>query len=133
MDIEKIINDYEEEILADTTLDELNVKEKAARAIIIRQKWIQRLNTTRWRLRLAEEKKQEIMDDKIQFANLPVGLTSNIKKNKLMENSPEIKEINDTIAEYTHIVIYLEDTCKNISQFGWDIKNYVELIKMENI
>lgn len=133
MNIEKIIEDYGKELEEDTTLDELNVKEKSARAIIIRQRWIQRLNNTRWRLKQAEEEKEEILEEKLGNTNLPVNLSSKIKSSKMMETSPEIREINKKIMEYSHLVSYLEDTCKNMNQFGWDIKNFIELIKMENI
>lgn len=132
MDIEEMMQEYTREVDSDTEIDELNVKEKSSKIASIRQKWIHRLNIARWNLHKLQESKNDLIEKKMESSKLPATLSKTVKQ-QFQESSPEIYEMNKKINQHSIMVAFLEETCKNISNFGWDVRNYIELLKMETL
>ena len=132
MDIEEMMQEYTREVDSDTEIDELNVKEKSAKVASVRQKWVHRLNKMRWKVHSLQVQKSELIEEKMGNSKLPPTVSKAVKQ-QFNESSEDIRELNKQIGEYSLLVGFLEETCKNIANLGWDIRNYVELLKMETL
>jgi hypothetical protein len=49
------------------------------------------------------------------------------------ESSNEIGSLNDQIKEYEFIIEYLDKATSVLNQVGWDIKNIIEIQKLEQL
>lgn len=96
-----------------------------------------------WAAKLIEHKKKilALKKAKEQLAkaivenkkeSTPVAL-SKVNLDKMVEAEDRIKKINDEIYENETIVEYLEKVEKIFSAYSFDIKNIIEIIKMETL
>jgi hypothetical protein len=49
------------------------------------------------------------------------------------ESSNEIGSLNDQIKEYEFVIEYLDKATSVLNQVGWDIKNIIEIQKLEQL
>lgn len=123
---------YIAELEADVILDELNLKEAALMLPAKKAKWVSRLMLEKKalndRLSLRSSTLKSIMD-KIKTES-PVKLTGPSLE-KVAETHDSIKEIDDQINLQKNVIEFLEKVEKTIHSVGFDIKNLIELIKME--
>lgn len=129
MDKDKIFEEYEKEMQEDLFLDEMNAKEKSMRLGITKQKWANRISKHKIKLRDLQQEKADKVDSAL--GNLPIKV-SVASRNKAAEFQPDIKILNKQIRDQEDIIEYLEMAYKNLESLGWNMKNLIELIKMEN-
>ena len=64
--------------------------------------------------------------------NSPVKL-SKVNLEKMVEDMPEIQELDSKIKEQEHVITYLEDERWTFSKLTEDIKNVIEIMKLEQL
>lgn len=128
--LEKYIKDIEE----DLKIDEFNVKDASMRSPGRKHFWVSRLiHHKRNLLKLEREKQQlkkKIMQE-VQYQS-PVKL-STVTVDKSADDSEIIRNISSQIEEEKLIIEFLEKTEKTFSSLTYDIKNIVEIMKMEQL
>jgi hypothetical protein len=127
-----ILEKYISELDSDVALDELNLKENALMLPARKAKWVSRLMKEKAALNeLNKEKNQLIgkIGEEIRKES-PVRLTT-IVCEKTAEKHEAVVEINKQINEKKIIIEFLEKVEKTIHSIGFDIKNLVDIIKME--
>lgn len=128
--LEKYIKDIEE----DLKIDEFNIKDASLRSPGRKHYWVARLiHHKRTLLKLEREKlqlKKKIMQE-VQYQS-PVKL-SNVTVDKSADDSEIIRNISRQIEEEKLIIEFLEKTEKTFSSLTYDIKNIVEIMKMEQL
>ena len=116
----------------DVQTDAMNVKDKAFIAVSIRHKWVGQLINTKVELKRLTNKKKLL--EKETFAKMqrenPVSFTKK-QFDGMVATSGTFSEIDDAIEFLELKIELLERTEKNLSQWTYDIKNAVEIIKME--
>lgn len=127
-DLEKYIKELE----ADVVLDELNMKECALMLPAKKAKWVSRLMLEKTALTNLQSKKNQIIKTAVEEVrkDSPVRLTLPILE-KAAERHPTVEEITERIREKETLVEFLEKVEKTMQSLGFDIKNLIELIKME--
>ena len=132
MDIGDIINQYLEEANLDTDLDRLEVITTQERLVNNKHKWSARLINHKINLSNIKFKRESALEDRItEFQNTePVRVSRTIAE-RAVRNKKEIKAIDVKIKNEQLIIDYLENIYKNISFATNDIKNLVELMKLE--
>ncbi len=128
--LEKYIKDIEE----DLKIDEFTIKEASLKSPGKKHFWVSRLiQHKRNLLKLEQERtqlKKKIMKE-VQYQS-PVKL-SNVTLDKSADDSELIKKLSDKIDEEKLIIEFLEKTEKTFSSLTYDIKNIVEVMKLEQL
>lgn len=123
---------YQLELEEELKIDDFNVKEKQSQLPAIKHKWVARLIQEKFELNqlhiLRKQGIVQVCDSLVK--NQEVHLT---QKTTLMqaENHAVIKKIDEKIKESENLILYLEKVEKIWSQVTFDIKNLIELRRME--
>lgn len=131
MDKMSLIEEYEKELNEDLYLDEMNAKEKSMRLGLVKQKWANRISKHKIKLKDLIQDKDDLGTRLLGNVNLPVAV-SLAKKSKSLDHNEEMKVVNRAIRDQEDIIEFLEASYKNVDSVGWNLKNLIELIKMEN-
>ena len=132
MEIGDIINQYLDEASIDTNLDRLEVTSTQEQLISNKHKWSARLINHKINLNKFKFKRSSLIDKYITDYQdkEPVRVNRSIAE-KAVQNKKEIKIIDQKIQNETLIISFLENIYKNISFTTNDIKNLIELMKLE--
>lgn len=125
---------YKKEISDDLKFDAFNLKETAMLVPSKKHFWIARLNDHRIEVADLKSKKIKIIKTLMQKAEQasPVKL-SKVNLEKMLEEMPEMLELDEKIAEQEHLVKYLEDSKWVFASFTEDVKNAIETTKLEQM
>lgn len=127
-----ILEKYISELDADVALDELNLKENALMLPARKAKWVSRLMKEKAALNELNKEKDQLISrigEEIRKES-PVRLTPLVCE-KTAEKHEAVVEVMKQISEKKIIVEFLEKVEKTIHSIGFDIKNLVDIIKME--
>lgn len=131
MSYEKFIS-YKESIEKDLKIDQFNIHNKVNEIPSLKHFWVAKLIESKIELKKLQKKKNELLK-KVRESQ-QIGLKLSVSSLKEMEEkSPVLSEINEQIEEMELIVEYLEKTEKVFSSTTYDLKNAIELMKMEQM
>lgn len=129
-----IIDQYIKEIENDLKIDEFTIKETSMKTPGRKHFWVGKLiNHKRTLIKLKEEKveiKKELVKE--IMARSPIKLTIPVAE-RTAEQHEKITDIQKRINEQELIVEFLEKVEKTFSSLSFDIKNIVEIMKMESL
>jgi hypothetical protein len=127
-----LIETYSKEIEMDTSIDVTNIMEKQLSSPNIKHKWLFRLMKAKKHLIDLVELKDSFINTVMNKDN-PLKLSKAVISNKL-ETQGDYKDLQKKIREQELLVEYLDSSVNKIfSQMGFDFKNLVELMKMEQL
>tara|TARA_R110000868_G_scaffold267750_4_gene527053 strand:- start:65 stop:460 length:396 start_codon:yes stop_codon:yes gene_type:complete len=129
----ELLKQYIKEITEDLKIDEINVKEVQMRTPGRKHFWVARMINHKIDLEklLKQRKKIEKELQTQVLACSEINVSASAVKRKIEESEP-IVEINDKIREHELIIELLEKTEKTFSSLSYDLKNIIEIVKMEN-
>jgi len=132
MNIDEIIEQYTIESSIDTNIDRLNVTDVQERLVNNKHKWSARLINHKIKLNKYRNQRFTILEEKIEeFQNTqPVMVNKSIAE-KAVSKKKDIRIIDNKIENEILIIQHVENIYKNISFATNDIKNLVELMKLE--
>lgn len=130
----EILEKYIKEIEEDLKIDEFNIKDASLRSPGRKHFWVSRLiYHKRNLLKLEQEKnnlKKKIMQE-VQYQS-PVKL-SQVTVDKTADESELIRTLQKQIEDEKILIEFLEKTEKTFSSLTYDIKNIVEIMKLEQL
>ena len=128
-----ILEEFKKELQEDTKIDEINLYQKQLMLPAIKHKWVARLIEEKRSLNRLNKKKKEIRDkvlSVLQNEGIPAGIPkSNLEKK--IESSELMVKINEDIEDKEIIIEYLEKVETIFKSMTFDLKNIVEITKME--
>jgi hypothetical protein len=127
-----LLEDYIKELENDLKIDELILKDYQLKLPGIKHKWAGRCIRHKLELvaiRKKREKLKKEIVDKIQEQS-PVKLAIPMVE-RTAEKCSEITDIDNTMKELELIIELLEKSEKTLSSTSYDIKNLVDIIKLE--
>jgi len=132
MNIDEIVEQYTIESSIDTNIDRLNVTEVQEKLVNNKHKWSARLINHKIKLNKYRNQRFTILEEKIEeFQNTqPVMVNKSIAE-KAVSKKKDIRIIDNKIENEILIIQHVENIYKNISFATNDIKNLVELMKLE--
>ena len=131
MTFEKFLT-YKEAIEKDLKIDKFNIHNKANEIVSLKHYWVAKLIESKIDLKKLQKRKSELLK-KVRESQ-QVGLKLSLSSLKeIEEKSPILSDINQEIEETELIIEYLEKTEKIFSSATYDIKNAIELMKMESL
>jgi len=128
MDLDKLLKEIEE----DLKVDEFSLKDKQIRLPSIKHKYAGILVRAKIEqvelLKTKEKVKKELISSLIEKSPVKVA---NVIAEKSVEDTSTIKKINEQLKEIELIITLLEKTEKTLSSMTYDIKNIIDIIKLE--
>jgi len=127
-----LIEKYNEEIKKHVSVDEFNMKQVQLDLPAVRHYWVGRLMFHKQeinKLKKLRKQAQQKITEKIEI-DAPVGLNSKTLEDA-RNNHPVIYKINEQIAEHELVVEYLSKIETNFRSLSYDIKNLIEIIRLE--
>jgi cbb3-type cytochrome oxidase cytochrome c subunit len=125
---------YIDEVGKDLVLDDFNIKEQSMRLPARKHYWVAQLIKSKIARNATFEKKKQLKKNitKEVIATSPVKLSQSAAE-QAAERHESLASLTAKIKELDLIIEYLEKVEKTMSQMGFDIKNIVELQKMEQL
>ena len=127
-----LLKRYMDEIGKDLVVDDFNLKEVQMRLPARKHYWVARLMDAKVEKNILLYKKKKLKKEltKKVIADSPVKISLPIAEQHAERHESVIKITND-INEHTVIVEYLEKVEKVLSAMSFDLKNIVEINKLE--
>ena len=130
----ELLKRYIDEIGKDLVLDAFNLKEAQLRLPARKHYWVARLIEAKIeRNRLISKKKtlkKDVVKQVIQESPIKINVAAAIAA---AENHKSLKVLNKDIEEQDIIIEYLEKVEKIMNSMGYEIKNIVDIQKMEQL
>ena len=128
------LDKYSQELEEHLSIDEFNLKNTQLMLPGRKHIWVGRLMRHKRELNQLKDLKKE----KIATLTRAVQEQSNVRlttpnAEKVAKNSETIKDINKRIQEQILLIDYLEKVEKIMSSIGFDIKNIIEINKLETL
>lgn len=130
-----IIEQYQEELQKDMHIDELNVTQVAHILPSIKHKWVARLINSKIKINKLEKLKKDSKEQLIFKVKENSTNQSLLSIDRAIDNSEEYKKniskIDEEIENLKIIVLYLEKVENIFKSMTFDIKNIIDLNKLE--
>ena len=124
---------YKEEIDEDTKIDQINLLDRQMMNPANRHKWVARLIQHK-RTKNELERRKKLLKEEVIKTLEEKGIPTGLPKASLMskvENSDGIKKITQEIEDVDLIIEYLERVEQIFKSMTYDLKNIVDISKME--
>tara|TARA_R100000315_G_C5202032_1_gene118907 strand:+ start:558 stop:953 length:396 start_codon:yes stop_codon:yes gene_type:complete len=129
-----LLKKYIDEIGQDLVLDDFNLKEAQMRLPARKHFWVARLMDAKINRNKLISKKKKLKKEVVKkvIADSPVRITESAAESAA-EKHESVSAINDNINELNAVIEYLEKVEKIFSNMHWEIKNIVDINKMEQL
>lgn len=123
---------YIKELEEDVKLDELNLKEAALMLPARKAKWVSRLILEKNNLNELHKKRSKIISEVVDELKKESAVRLAIPTlEKAAERHKDVVEITQEINQKQNVIEFLERVEKTIHSIGFDIKNLIEIVRME--
>lgn len=130
----EVLSNYIQQIKNDLEINQINIADVARKLPARRHHWAARLIEHKIKINELEKQKSNIIKEvsaKIG-RDSPVLMSSKTIQNAA-ESSSDIQSINEQIATNKLIVEFLEQVQKNFFSASHDVRNIVEIMKLEQL
>ena len=129
-----LIEQYREEINKDLLINDFNIKEIQLKLPARKHFWVARLIDAKINLNKLIKRKKLLKETIISriISEAPVRITQQTAEISA-ESTDDLQNIANSIKEHEFLVEYLEKVEKIMSGMGFDIKNIIEIQKMEQL
>lgn len=128
----ELFQKYQSQVEKDLRFNQYNVQDLTMRLPGLKHFWVGKLIEAKINLKKLEDKKKELIDTLQNKTRPEIGL-SKVSMANIVLNNDTVREINNKIEEYKIIVEYLEKVEKIFHNASFDIKNYIETIKIDEV
>lgn len=130
----ELLKKYIEDINKDLYLDDFNLKEVQMRLPARKHFWVARLIEAKIKRNTLFAKKKKLKKDLVKkvIEDSPVRINQTAAETAA-ERYDSVVSINNSIKEQDTIIEYLEKVEKILSTMHWEIKNIVDINRMEQL
>ena len=130
----ELLKKYIEDINKDLYLDDFNLKEVQMRLPARKHFWVARLMEAKIKRNTLFGKKKKLKKDLVKkvIQDSPVRINQTAAETAA-ERYDSVVSINNSIKEQDTIIEYLEKVEKIMSMMHWEIKNIVDINRMEQL
>lgn len=130
----EIIEKYDAELQEHVMVDSINLKDRTRQLPAYKHIWVGRLIRHKIELNKLTTKKGELVQE--LAAEIRKTHTTHLSApaaEKWAHNSAEVKNLTKQIKEQEIIIEYLEKVEKIMHSYGFDLKNMIEIEKLETL
>jgi len=127
----ELLDSLIEEMFHDLILNDENAEEKISQIVQIKQKWVAKLAVVKRRIKNLNDDKRNLINEKLEEGRKHTAIT--VSDRKLLDSikkDREIQAIDNKLSEYDIVSEYIQNSLRPLSEWTWDIKNWVEMKKM---
>lgn len=127
----ELLDSLIEEMFQDLILNDENAEEKISQIVQIKQKWVAKLAIVKRQIKKLNDEKRNLINEKLEEGRKHTAIT--VSDRKLLDSvkkDREIQVIDNKLLEYEIISEYIQNSLRPLSEWTWDIKNWVEMKKM---
>jgi|TARA_R100000152_G_C6704519_1_gene133337 hypothetical protein len=130
----ELLKKYIDEIGQDLVLDDFNLKEAQMRLPARKHFWVARLMDAKIKRNGLISKKKKLKKEVVKgvISDSPVRITQSAAESAA-EKHESVSALNDSIGELDAVIEYLEKVERIFSNMHWEIRNIVEINKMEQL
>lgn len=128
----EIFEKYKLELEIDTQVDELNVKDIQMKLPAIKHKWVARLIQAKADLRKLTNMRIKAMEQLKSRVNSPITLPETNIANAASKQEL-VRRIDIQITQQELIIDYLSRVEQIMKSFTYDIKNIIDIMRMESM
>jgi len=130
----ELLKKYIEAVGKDLVLDDFNMKDVQMRLPARKHFWVARLMEAKIKRGSLDREKKKLKKDITRevIATSPVKISQNVAE-QAAERHESIQKLTDQIKECDLIVEYLEKVEKVMSQMSFDVKNILDIMRMEQM
>ena len=130
----KIIDQYKNEIESELHVDEFNLKDVSMKTPGRKHYWVCKLIQHKKNLLNLKSDRYELKKEIIKLIHQesPIKVTAPVAEKTAYQHEKMI-EMQQKIDEQELIIEFLEKTEKNYTSLSFDIKNIIEIMKMEQL
>lgn len=130
----ELLEKYIKEMGDDVELNEFEMKDVQMKLPALKHKWVGRLVRHKGELERYQENREtalkQVAQEIIDTATYQVTLAS---AQKAAEKHASVKRIDENIKEHKLIIDFLEKSEKIFTSMSFDIKNIIEIMKLETM
>lgn len=127
----KELTKYSKELEEDIKLNEYNLKEKSLMCSSLWAKWLSYLYMEKENIDKLTQLKQKIIKSKMSDNKNSDSVLRLKSEEKIAENDEKIKKINLLIKQTNDSIDFIERALNILSNFGFNIKNCIEIFKLQ--
>jgi hypothetical protein len=129
-----LLTKYREEIARDITITDFNIKEVSLKLPARKHFWAARLIDCKIELNNLQKQKKELKKaiTKRLLEESQVRLTTQAAE-IAAESTKELEAFSDNIKRYEFLIEYLEKVEKLMSSMHWEIKNIIDIQRLEQL
>jgi len=127
------LNNYNKELLEDTKLTKVNLREKSLMVSGLRVKWLNRLFKERDNLQRIKKAKDKILRSKLGQNTISNSVLKMKSEDSIAGNDEQIKKLNALSETVKTNIDFLERAQNILNDFGFNIKNAVDIFKLEKM
>jgi hypothetical protein len=127
------LEEFKEELQEDTKIDQINLLEKQMMLPAIKHKWVARLMDQKRKLNSLNRKKKSLRAgvlETLEKKGLPTGIPKSALDKKI-DGSEEMLKIEEEIQDTEVLIEYFEKIETIFRSMTYDMKNIVEINKLE--
>jgi hypothetical protein len=130
----ELLRKYIEDITKDLHLDDFNIKEAQMRLPARKHFWVARLMEAKIKRNSFFRNKKNLKKEVVKkvISDSPVRISQSAAESAA-ERHESISKINESISEQDSIIEYLEKVEKIMGHMHWEIKNIIDINKMEQL
>jgi hypothetical protein len=132
----ELLEKYQLELAQDVRVDEINLTDTAYKLPALKHKWVARLINAKIELNKLEKQRSSLKESVLnKLQQSTEGRLSKIALSKSVDDSDEFidfkKKLDDRIEENKMIILYLEKAENIFKNMTYDLKNIIDLNKLE--
>jgi hypothetical protein len=130
----EVLSNYIQQIKNDLEINQMNIADVARKLPARRHHWAARLIEHKIKINDLEKQKSKILKEvAAKISKESPVLMNNKTIQNAAEGSNDIQSINEQIAENKLIVEFLEQVQKNFFSASHDVRNIVDIMKLEQL
>lgn len=129
----QLLNKYYKELDDDVLLSIANLQDKNLRCSATRAKWLMYLTKEKENKKKLKQAKEELKTSLLnnQEANVNKSILQQKNEDNALKNNEKLIKLNNAIEQLDEVIIFLEYAWNILNDFGYNIKNVIDMVKME--
>lgn len=127
------LNDYNRELNEDMKVTKMNIREKSLMVSSLRVKWLNYYFKEKENLQRIKKAKDKIIKSKIGNNSLSNSVLKMKSEDVLSGNDEQVKKLNEMAERVKTNIEFLERAMNILNDFGFSIKNSIDILKLERM
>ncbi len=127
------LNDYNRELNDDMKVTKMNIREKSLMVSSLRVKWLNYYFKEKENLQRIKKAKDKIIKSKLGNNSLSNSVLKMKSEDVLSGNDEQVKKLNEMSERVKTNIEFLERAMNILNDFGFSIKNSIDILKLERM